>query len=123
MKSLLGFILISASALAQLPNAPVPQPKPAHFFTFRGSWQAPPLRTNRQSLESKTFLLLHGALLAAVIVDVRHTHAARENYPSELPAVAAVTGMDYLMDRFVTRSFSVEAPVYGIQHYVRDALK
>lgn len=43
------------------------------FFKFRRYWQ-PPLRTNREILTSKTFLLLHGVALASVVADVEVTH-------------------------------------------------
>lgn len=125
-KVLLLVLLYSTMAAAQaLPDAPqrVEPAKSAGFWTFRQSWQDPPLRTNRQVLTSKTFLALHAALAIAIVVDIRHTHGARENWGSEAPVIPALAGMDYLMDRFFTRSFSVEAPIYGIVHYARDALR
>ncbi len=109
----------------QINDAPQPAPAEKHvtFWTFRKGPDAAPLRTNRQVLFSKTFLALNGALAASLIVDHHVTHNAREHYDSELPAVAGVIGLDYVADRFFSRVISVGPPVYGIIHYVRDALK
>lgn len=120
------FLLATSCAAQEFVENPQPRKEPAQtatFWTFRQSWQDPPLRTNRQVFRSKTFWLLHGAYAASVIVDIKHTHGARESWGSELPAIPAIMGMDYLMDRFFTRAMAVEAPIYGIQHYVRDALR
>jgi hypothetical protein len=107
-------------ALAQVPDTP--QPQKVTFFTFRSKWQAPPLRTAKQTLNKK-FVILHSALLVTFLIDHHLTHAARENYPSELPAITAVTSLDYLASRLFSESLSVEAPIWGIQHYARDAAK
>jgi hypothetical protein len=95
-------------------------PAPVTFLTFRKSWQDPPLRTNREEFHSKLFWVASGALFASFVVDNRVTHNAREHWGSEAPAIGAVIGLDYVMDRFFSRSMSVEAPIYGIQHYLRD---
>lgn len=133
------------TCFAQLPDAPQPQlsasdtmipgasqaeretwkqfsGKQATFFTFRKSYQDPPLRTNRQAF-SKKFIILHALLLTSFIVDNRVTHGAREKWDSEVPAILGGGTLDYAMTRFFTEAYSVEGPVYGIQHYVRDALK
>ena len=92
-------------------------PTPITFWTFRKSWQDPPLRSNRYTFDKK-FLALHG--LAAVAMSVackRHI----EHWSSEAPAVGAVTALDYTMSRFFSESMSVEAPVYAIVHYSRSA--
>jgi hypothetical protein len=146
LSTLFVILAAAASCLAQspsevaaiLPDAPEPQPpyvvasrptppprtRPTPgFFTFRKSYKDPPLRTNKEVFHSKTFLLLNGALLAAVVVDIQHTHGARESWGSELPAVGGAIGLDYLMDRFFTRAYAVEGPIFGIQHYVRDAFR
>jgi hypothetical protein len=123
-------LLFSLAAFAQLPDAPQPQHdtwkqfsgKQATFFTFRKSYQDPPLRTNRQAF-SKKFIILHALLLTSFIVDNHVTHGAREKWDSEGPAILGVGTLDYAMTRFFTEAYSVEGPVYGIQHYIRDALK
>lgn len=103
-------------------------PSQPGFWTFRAKKgtvfaDQPALRTNRDEWHSKLFLVANGALLAAAVTDVEYTHGKRESRGSEYPAMFAVIGIDYLMDRFFTRAFSVEGPIYGIQHYVRDAFR
>ena len=128
--SLLLVLLLTSGAWAQLPDAPQPQHetwkefsgKQATFFTFRKSYQDPPLRTNRQAF-SKKFIILHAMLWTSLIVDVKHTHGARETWDSEVPAMLGVTGMDYVMTRYFTEAYSVEGPAWGTTHYIRDALK
>jgi hypothetical protein len=123
---------LSMGQAAQLPDAPSAAQgmryaetpaKPAGFFTFRKGPGFPPLRSTKEVFGSKLFWGLHGAYVAAVITDIRFTHGRREDWGSEGPVIPVVVGADYLMDRFFSRAFSVEAPVYGIQHYVRDAMK
>ena len=120
-------VFLGTLAVAQnLPDAPNPQQTNntrAGFFSFRQSWRDPPLRTNRQTFTSKTFLIFHCAFAASVAIDIQHTHGARENWASEGAVIPAVVGLDYLMDRFFTRAMAVEAPIYGIVHYSRDAVK
>lgn len=117
--------LSHAESFEEVPCSSMPEifddPKPG-FFIFR-KLDAPALRTNKQELRSKMFLIVHGLAFAAVIADIKHTHGARETWGSELPAVAGITGMDYVLDRFVSRSLSFEAPIYAIIHYTRDALR
>jgi hypothetical protein len=113
--------------IGQYPPAPLPaltgvRSTPAGFWTFR-TWKEPDLRTTKQVFTSKTFIILHAAFAAAVFVDIAHTHGAREKFHSELPVIPAFIGWDFLMDKYVSRSYSVEAPIYGIFHYTRDALK
>jgi hypothetical protein len=122
VKAILLLLLLAAALplAAQLPDAPAPQPK-ATFWTFRGHWQAPPLRSSREVLTGKKFIALHVALMATFLIDHRLTRGERETYGSEVPAILAVTGVDYLSDRVFTEAFTVEAPIYGIQHYARDA--
>src|ERR1039458_8327917 len=130
MKVLFAILTLCILASAQLPDAPQPQHdtwkefsgKSATFFTFRKSYQDPPLRTNRQAF-TKKFIILHALLLTSFIVDNRVTHGAREKCDSECTAILGGGTLDYAMTRFFTEAYSVEGPVYGIQHYVRDALK
>ena len=137
------FVTLAASCFAQtpsedaLPDAPQPQPSvvatsptpppvtrpTAGFFTFRKSYLDPPLRSNKQVLTSKLFLIMHGMLLASLAVDKWRLPDAREHWAEEVPAVAGITALDYLMDRFFTRAYMVAPAIYGIQHYVREALQ
>lgn len=112
-----------------LPDAPLPQRAdlgmpPATFWTFR-TFRQPALRSNRQVLRSKTFWVLHVAAAASVVAACRnHSVGNRENpgcWGSELPAVGAMSGLDFLADRWVSRSLAVEAPIYAVQHYIRAA--
>jgi hypothetical protein len=105
-----------------LPDAPEPQPKPASFFTFRKSWQDPPLRTNKQFFKSKTFWLSQAGAAAALVIACRNPRS-HEHWDSELPAFAGVFGMSYLGGRFFTQSFAVGPGVYEIVHYSVAAAK
>lgn len=98
-------------------------PKQPGFWTLRKSWQDPPLRTSKEVLHSKTFLILNTLYAVSVVTDVEYTHGRAETRISEYPAMVGVIGLDYVMDRFFTRAYSVEGPIYGIQHYVRDAFR
>lgn len=105
------------------PDIPLPnRTEAANFFTFR-TFNQPVLRTNRQVFHSKTFILLNAGYAASVIADVKYTHGVRETARSEYPVIPAIIGLDYCMDRFMSRSFSVEAPVYGMIHYLKDLKK
>lgn len=125
MKYLILLALLTGSLFAQsVPDAPRPQPKPVHhdgFFTFRGDWRKPALRPNKKSWV--LFATSQAAMWAAVTYDIKHTHGAREQWHSEAPAVAAITGMDFLAFKFFSPSFSVGPPVYVITHYLRDSVK
>lgn len=108
----------------EVPCSSMPEifaPPPATFWTFRKSFTAPPLRTNRQTFNKK-FLILHGMAAAALIFACKNPRSG-ETWASEVPAVAVVTGFDYIASRFFTEAMSVEAPVYMIQHYARASAK
>lgn len=104
-----------------LPTNPVPQPKPASFFTFRSSWKSPALKPNKKSWA--IFAAAHVALGITLAYDIHHTHGARETVDSEVPAVLAVSALDFAAFKFFSPALSIEAPIYGIQHYARDAAK
>src|SRR5271165_4076409 len=109
MKYLL-LLLLTLPAWGQLPDAPTPQylsqktvcldgygcgwhqykalpPEPVTFWTFRQSWQDPPLRTNRQTFNKK-FILLHSMAAVAMIVACKRKNSGEE-FGSEIPAVLA----------------------------------
>lgn len=114
-----------------LPDAPEPQvTEPVKyrvvdmshvgFFTFRRQ-SDPPLRTNLGVFDKK-FIAVHAMYLAAVIAAVRNPRSG-ETKESELPVVPALTGLDFLVSKYVCECMSVEAPIYAIQHYARAASK
>lgn len=118
--------MIGLGHCQDLPDAPTPQ---AHqqtagpkFFQFRGA-DDPPNATNKQVFHSKLFIATHVAYAVAVFYDIHHTHGAREKYDSELPAIPAIVGMDYIAYRLLSPSLSIEAPIYAIVHYSMDAAK
>jgi hypothetical protein len=111
--------------IGQYPPAPYPSygtVKHAGFFTL-GNPNGPQLRSGKTMLKSKVWWVGNGLMWAAVVTDVRYTHGARENAWSEYPAVAGVSALSYVTDRWIDRSFSVGEYAYTIQHYVRDAFK
>jgi hypothetical protein len=123
---LLLVLLISLPVFGQnpvLPDAPEPQsPKPVTFWTFRKSWQAPPIRGNRQVLRSKIFWIGAGAHLASVIVACRNPRSG-EKWDSELPAFFGVQGLNYLSMRYLAAWYVLPADAYATEHYIRSALK
>lgn len=135
MKIFIFLLLASAFCFAELPDAPQPQApihtstvlqasksqaKPARFSTFRSSWQAPLLKPDKASWG--IIAGVHALAWGAVIYDVRHTHGVRESN-SEYLAVGLITGMDIGAAKLFSPSFAVGAPIYAIQHYLRDAFR
>lgn len=102
-----------------LPESGMPRlqrdPSSVHFLTYRG-WGDPPLRTNREVFRSKLFVAAHVGGAIAMIVACRSKHS-REDWGSEVPAVAAMFGMDYLQFRFVGGPNAVAPAVYEMIHY------
>jgi hypothetical protein len=102
-----------------LPESAITQfqrdPSSVHFWTYRG-WQDPPLRTTQQVFHSKLFLGAHIGGAIAMIVACR-TRTSREKWHSEVPAVAAMFGMDYIQFRFVGGPNAVAPAVYEMVHY------
>ena len=119
-------LLVAASCFAQLPDAPQPQPgflpycqvypasdlcPRAHFLTFRKSWQEPALRPSK-----KCWLIwagAHGAAWAALALADRR----KEAWHSEAPALAAVTGMDFLAFKFISPAMGTFPAAIPIVHY------
>ena len=96
-------------------------PATVHFWTYR-AWGDPPLRTNKEVFRSKLFLAAHVGGALAMIVACRNKNS-REDWSSEVPAVAAMFGMDYLQFRFVGGPNAVAPPVYEMIHYGRAATR
>lgn len=103
-----------------LAQASAPRPQAARFFTFRKSWEAPLLKPDKASWA--IIAGAHALAWGAVIYDVRHTHGVRES-SSEYLAVGLMTGMDVGAAKLFSPSFAVGAPIYAIQHYLRDAFR
>jgi hypothetical protein len=107
--------------IGQYPPDPAPRlywfrENPVHFWTYRSSWQDPPLRTNREVFRSKLFVGLHLAGAVAMVTACMRKGSG-ESWGSEAPAVAALFGMDYLQFRFIGGPNAVGAPIYQMIHY------
>lgn len=100
---------------------PERDPSSVHLWTYRG-WQDPPLRTNREVFRSKVFVATHVGGAIAMIVACRSRNS-REGWGSEVPAVAAMFGMDYLQFRFVGGPNAVAPAVYEMIHYGRASTR
>lgn len=96
--------------------------RPANFFTFRKSWQDPPIRSNKQVFKSPVFLLSQSAMVLSMVVACRNKRSG-ETWGSEVPAVGAVFGLDYLSDRFFSEYFAVGPATYATIHYSRAATR
>ena len=92
----------------------------AKFLAAR-QWSDPPLRSNREILTSKSFVVPHLTYAITAVIDIRTTHGAREHYSDSLIPWAGVTTMDFLFDKYVFRPVSFLGPFVGIQHHIRDA--
>jgi hypothetical protein len=108
-----------------VPESRIPRlqrdPSSVHFWTYRG-WQDPPLRTNREVFRSKVFVTAHVGGAIAMIVACRSKHS-REDWGSEVPAVAAIFGMDYVQFRFIGGPNTVAPAVYEMIHYSRASTR
>ncbi|HKF02839.1 MAG TPA: hypothetical protein VKB49_11020 [Candidatus Sulfotelmatobacter sp.] len=90
-------------------------PSTVHFWTYRG-FGDPPLRNNKQVFRSKLFLATHIGGAIAMIVACRNKNS-KEDWPSEVPAVAGMFGLDYLQFRFVGGPNAIGPPIYEMIHY------
>jgi hypothetical protein len=112
-------------AVSPLRESATPQterdPSSVHFWTYRG-WQDPPLRTNKQVFHSRIFLAAHVGGAVAMIVAWRSTHSG-ESLGSEVPAVTALFGMDYLQFRFVDGPNAIGPAIYEMIHYSRASTR
>jgi hypothetical protein len=114
--------LLAGAAFAQFPETPQPQPKPVHVYTFRTSWQNPPLRTNKQVFKSKYFWISEitsfGAM--AIACSRKDTH---EHWDSELPAWGAQVGLYYLASRYIDEIYGIGGAAYQTGHYIHSAMQ
>lgn len=93
--------------------------KEAGFWTYRGSSKYPPLRSNKQTLTSPTFLALNGTYAATCLIAGSRVSGEQ----GDRFAIPAIIGLDYVMDRFLSRATGVPTPVYGIFHYTKALVK
>lgn len=120
---LLPLLFSTLSFSQDLPSAPEPQPKPApKFFTFRKSWQDPPLRTNKQMFKSKTYVLSQIGGAVAMVIACRNKRSG-EHFSDEVPALLGTDALAYLGGRYFTQSFAVGPGVYQMVHYSISATK
>lgn len=94
-------------------------PSTVHFWTYRAA-DEPALRNNKQVFRSKLFMGAHVGGAIAMIVACRNKNS-REQWHSEVPAVAALFGVDYLQFRFIGGPNAVGAPIYEMFRYSRAA--
>lgn len=91
--------------------------RPIHVWTFRKSWQDPPLRTKLGVFKSKYFWVSTGAMWTAMAVACSR-RGTREEFHSEVPGVAAVTGFYWIMSRYGDELYGVGMAGYGVGHYI-----
>ena len=60
---------------------------------------------------------MHAGMWLAVTLACRDHKRSGEDWGSEMPAMAAETGLDFIFSKYVSESLSVEAPVYAMYHY------
>lgn len=92
----------------------------ARFFTFNKDQKA---ALHPDKLSWGLFLGTHAAGALTYYIDHRVTHGARETNGSEIPALAGIGVMDFIVFKCVSPSLSIEAPVYEIIHYGEDATR
>lgn len=93
--------------------------RPDGFFHFSDGRRA--LHPDKSSWA--IFIASHAALWGATVFAVRRHVSSHEEAHSEYPAVAFLTGMDFLAFKTISPVVSVGAPIYGIQHYIRAGLR
>ena len=99
----------------------VRDPSTVHFWTYRGFGE-PPLRNNKQVFRSKLFIGAHIGGAIAMVMACRNKRSGEE-WHSEVPAVAALFGMDYLQFRFIGGPNAIGGPVYEMIKYGRAGTK
>lgn len=112
--------------IGQYPPAPVLEThdtwkeyagKDAGFFTFRSKWNSPSLRSNRKVFDKK-FIATHAAMWTIAVLACRDHARSGEDFGSEMPAMAAETGMDFVWSKwFVEAGGVLPAPIYNVIHY------
>jgi len=90
-----------------------------HFFTLGNGRRT--LHPDKKSW--MLFTLAQAGMWASTVVAVRDHRTSQEQASSEYPAVAFMTGMDFLLFKTISPAFSVGPPVYAMVHYSRAAEK
>src|SRR3984885_1228133 len=117
-------------------DAPLPQPKPAGFFTV-GDFDAP-MRSNRQAFHDKTWISAQAFWLAAIIYDSELTHqgVAHHNcvegnlaldehpsrgslYLSDVPEYAVGTALNWLVLRYSFKPLIFLFPVWSSAEHIK----
>jgi hypothetical protein len=81
------------------------------FFKFR------PIRSNSQTLKSRWFIIPHVLAVGLAIAEVKRAKGYPPgSYVDALVPVGAISGIDYITDRFIWRPFSLVAVGYVIGH-------
>lgn len=127
---------------SNLPDAPSQvkseERKKAGFWTFGDSLSDKPLRGTKETLTSKVFVVSHSLALAAIVFDVEATHqglahhkcvegntsfsdhpSRGELYKDNLIIFAALTGMDFLYDKYAWKPLSLIHPAGEIYVHVK----
>jgi hypothetical protein len=109
---LLLTLCVNLAHSQELPDNPQPQSTP-RAFAFQ------PARTNRQTLASPWFILPHAAAFGSAVLEKNRCQfsangAKAGGWSDALVPVAIVTGLDYMLDRWVWRGVSLGASGYII---------
>ena len=96
-------------------------PATVRFWTYRNP-QDPPLRNNKEVFRSKLFVASHVGGAVAMIMACRARNSG-ETWGSDVPAVAAIFGMDYLQFRFIGGPNAIGPPVYEMIHFGRASTR
>lgn len=93
--------------------------KEAGFWTFRSNWRSPALRSNRKVFDKK-FVAMHAGLWLTAVLACRNYKRTGEEWQSEMPGMAAETGMDFIWSKwFIEAGGVLPADIYGMVHYSR----
>jgi hypothetical protein len=93
--------------------------QPDHFFTFGNARRA--LHPDKKSW--MRFAAAHAGMWASTVIAVRNHRTSKEEAHSEYPAVAFMTGMDFLVFKTISPSLSVGPAIYAMVHYSRAAAR
>ena len=96
-------------------------PATVRFWTYRDP-QDPPLRNNKEVFRSKLFVASHVGGVVAMIIACRARNSG-ESWGSDVPAVAAIFGMDYLQFRFIGGPNAIGPAVYEMIHFGRASTR